>query len=210
MTKITRNIFIIAFVAFCACSSSDTNNKNDDVVMKRYGIERACVEYTVSGQGQEGIEILYFDYWGAREAKYEIKKINVGPITQEIDKVTYLDGDMQYTHDRKDGTATKMQNAELKLYEGKDLVEVGEQMMKQMGGVKIKSEEFLGKMCDVWENKRLGMTIWVWEGITLKTITNMMGMNFNIIATKISLSFENNKVQRPNLDYQDIGGIMQN
>jgi len=78
----------------------------------------------------------------------------------------------------------------MKPFEGQDLDDVGEKMMKQMGGEKIGTEEYLGKPCDVWVMKSMGTKIWIWQGtrVTLKTDTDM-GLKMSVAATEISESF---------------------
>ena len=98
----------------------------------------------------------------------------------------------------------------MKPFEGQDLDDVGEKMMKQMGGEKIGTEEYLGKPCDVWVMKSMGTKIWIWQGtrVTLKTDTDM-GMKMSVAATEISESFDLKKLDRPrDIDYKDMGDIM--
>ncbi len=102
-----------------------------------------------------------------------------------------------------------MENTMLKGFEGQDLTEVGEKMLKQMGGKEIGSEKFLGKPTDIWEIKQMGTKAWVWKGVPLKTELNMMGMKINVVATKISENFDKRKLQRPkNIDYKDMSEMM--
>ena len=116
---------------------------------------------------------------------------------------------MQYRVNLDDNTATKMENTMLKGFEGQDLTEVGEKMMKQMGGKKIGSEKFLGKQTDIWEIKQMGTKSWVWKGVPLKTELNMMGMKISVVATKISENFDKSKLERPkNIDYKDMSEMM--
>ena len=77
-----------------------------------------------------------------------------------------------------------------------------------MGGKKIGTEKFLGKQTDIWEIKQMGTKSWVWKGVTLKTESNMMGMKINIVATKISENFDKSKLEKPNIDYRDMGDLM--
>ncbi len=57
---------------------------------------------------------------------------------------------MQYMVNLDDNTATKMENPMLKGFEGQDLTEMGEKMLKQMGGKKIGYEKFLGRPTEIW------------------------------------------------------------
>lgn len=213
MKKLTLFTLVVSLTTGVASSKSDAENgsvANAATEMKRYGVKQACIEYTVSGS-QTGTEVLYFDDYGLREAKYEKKTIKIGPITQEDDKVTYLEnGVTAYTVNRKDGTGTKMEIQMMQQFKSEDMTKVGESMMTQMGGKKIRTEEFLGRQTDVWEVKQMGTTTWVWKGVTLKTITDFMGMKISIVATKISESFDKKNLQKPtNIDYKEMGDPME-
>ena len=96
-------------------AESKKSEKKTGSRTKRYGVKQACIEYAYSAGGMVGTEILYFDDWGAREAKYERK--------QEMDRVVYLEGTMQYFYDPKDGTGSKMENPMLQMFAGQDYVE---------------------------------------------------------------------------------------
>lgn len=196
----TLFLFLSILIAF-GNSTPETNTKNQDSKkstsgIKRYGVKKACIEYEISGS-QIGTEILYFEEWGMREAKYTKTELKIAGITQKTNTATFLDGSWIYTIDLDKNTGTKMENPMLKQLEGKDLTEVGEQMMKSMGGKKIGSELFLGKMCDIWEIKNLGTKAWIWKGITLKTKTNMMGMKMSNTAIKIQDDFPKKKLEIP-------------
>ena len=213
MRKLQILIAIVFLAAFTACNQTRAEDEgggsNSGSKMKRYGVKQACIEYTVSGDMQSGTEVLYFDQWGAREAKYEVKTTAVGPIKTEENKVTFMEGTMMYTVNLKDKTGSKMENPMLKGFEGQDLTEVGEKMMKQMGGKKIGSEKFLGRQADIWEIKQMGTKSWVWKGVPLKSELNMMGMKISIVATKISEEFDKSKLERPkNIDYKDMSEMM--
>lgn len=145
---------------------------------KRYSLESGIVEYILSGM-QVGTSTLYFDNYGMQEASYENAVMEMMGIRQETESVNYLDGYWQYNWDKKNNTATKIKNTALanivENAEDGDLHEAGLEMLKAMGGEKIGNENILGKPCDIWEVKQMGTKIWVWKGVTLKSVTNMMG-----------------------------------
>lgn len=152
--------------------------------IKRYQVASAIVEYTLSGT-QTGTETLYFVDYGMREAKYTSTEIKVGTFSQKTKRVTLMEGATTYTIDLDQRTGTKIENPLYKKFEGQDATEVGERMLRDMGGQKIGAESFLGKMCEVWEIRKLGSKVWVWSGIPLKTEITFGGMQSSIVATKI-------------------------
>ena len=90
--------------------------------------------------------------------------------------------------DRNSGTRTRnpiLRTME-QLQDQKGFNEFGEQMLLNMGANKIGSEDFLGKSCDVYEMKSTGTKLWVWEWLTLKSITQSRGIEINLTATRIN------------------------
>jgi len=198
-------VVFLSVMIFCCISIAQSQGSK----MKRYGIKKACIEYTISGGMQNGAEVLYFDDWGSREAKYTKTKLQVAGISQETNTVTFLEGTWTYTVDLDKKTGTKMENPFLKALKGQDLQDLGKEMMIKMGGKKVGSGKILGKPCEIWEIKSMGTKTWVWSWITLKTETNMMGMKMTTTATKITDSFGKEKLVRPtNIKYQEMGDMM--
>lgn len=175
-----------------ACSRSQETStvasELRDAGHRRYQIESGIVEYQMSG-GQNGSETIYFDRWGMREAKYTRTEISFSGITQKTNTLTLIDGEWIYVLDMDKRTGTKTKNTLLKTIAEKtgkkDFGEIGEQMLRDMGGEKIGSEEIAGKPCDVWEVKRLGSRSWVWKSIALKTQVKLGGLEMTSVATLI-------------------------
>lgn len=111
--------------------------------------------------------------------------------TVEEDKIDLILGLEQYSIDNKTKTGTKTINKFLENMTGnaddEDMIEVGEQMLENMGGKKVGTETVLGKQCDVWEISSMGTKIWVWNGIALKTTIDFLGQSYSIIATNIQV-----------------------
>lgn len=172
--------------------------------LKRYNQKSGTVEYQITGSMMSGTETLYFDDYGVREAKYTNTEVKFGGFSQKTNNATYLEGSTIYTVDLNTNTGTKMENSIMKNLEGKDLQDVGRQMLKDMGGKQIGSESFMGKNCEVWEIKNLGSKSWIWNGLMLKTEVNMMGQQITYTATKISEAVDAKKLQRPtNIKYTE-------
>lgn len=143
---------------------------------KRYGVEKGILYYRLDG-AVKGTETIYFDHWGWREAKYTNTKTEVGTFREETNKVTYLDGEKRYEYDPATNTANWFESPQVaeaaEKYGTKDMSIVGDEMIKKMGGQKVKTEEFAGVECDVWEIDRYKTTLWMWKGITLKERSKM-------------------------------------
>lgn len=186
-------LLLLLFIASACSKSNGTSSESTksegmkEAGFKRYQIESGIVEYSMSG-AQKGTETVYFDKWGMREAKYTKSELAVAGITRKSNTLSLIDGDWIYVIDLDKRTGTKTQNPLLKQIADrggtKDLAEFGEKMMRDMGGEKTGSEEIAGKMCDIWEVKKLGSKSWVWNSVTLKVQVNMGGMEMNSTAAK--------------------------
>ena len=200
-TLISRTIFIFLVVfAFCgSILAMQTASK-----MKRYNQKSGSIEYQITGSMMSGTETLYFDDFGAREAKYTATEVKVAGFSQKTNTAAYIEGSTIYTVDLNTNTGTKIENKIMKNLEGKDLQDAGKQMLKDMGGKQIGNETFMGKNCEVWEIKSLGSKTWIWNGLPLKTDVNMMGQQVSYTATKISDTVDAKKLQRPtNIQYRE-------
>lgn len=199
--KAVLKLFVILFLSVSTIVYAQNKGK-------RYGLKKAHIEYKVDGTMQSGTEDLYFDDWGKREAKYSILKISMGGFSQETKSVTYTEGSWMYTVDLSTNTGTKSENPFLKNMDQEDLQDLGKDMMVKMGGKKIGEESVLGKSCEVWEVANMSSKVWVWNWIPLKTEVNMGGMKMVYTATKISDSFDEKKLNKPDITYKDAGNMM--
>ena len=175
---------------------------------KRYGLKKAHIEYKVDGSMQSGSEDLYFDNWGAKEAKFSLMKVSMGGFSQETKTATYAEGPWIYTIDLGTNTGTKSENPFLKNMDDKELQDLGKDMMKNMGGKKVGEEKILDKTCEIWEIADMGTKTWVWNWVPLKTEVNMGGFKMTHTAVKISDSFDIKKLNRPDIEYKDSGNMM--
>ncbi len=138
---------------------------------KRYGVEKGILYFRLDG-AIKGTETIYFDHWGWREAKHINTKTQVGSFNEETNKVTYLDGENRYEYNPATHTANWFSSPQVakaaEKYHTKDMTVVGIEMIKNMGGEKLRTEAFLGRECEVWELKQYRTTLWMWKGITVK------------------------------------------
>ncbi len=188
---------MITLLILCATRESQAGD-----TVKRYRMKSGIVEYEISGP-QKGTETLYFDDWGIREATYTHVTVEMMGFKQETNTLTILKDGYTYNIDLTKRTGTKIETPLMKELnaraeaEGKDMADVGEEMLVRMGGKKVGTEEFLGKKCDIWVMEQMGSKIWVYNGITLKSITNMMGMEISRVATRFE---ENATIDKSKLD----------
>lgn len=155
---------------------------------KRYNVQSCIVEYSLGGS-QKGSETLYFDRWGMREARYSNKELSMMGVQQKTNTLLITDYDWMYNIDLDKKTGTKTKNgifqSLLKNAKNNDLIEAGMKMMKDMGGEKIGTETIAGKMCDIWEIKKLGSKTWIWNAVPLKVTAKFAGVEITSVATKV-------------------------
>lgn len=138
---------------------------------RRYGTEKGMVIFRIDG-AVKGTEHIYFDHWGWREGKYVNTLTDAGAYKDTTVTVQYLDGERRYEYDPATQTAlffeSKQVQASADRYGTKDMVKVGDEMIKKMGGVRTGTGDVRGVTCDVWEIERYRTTLHMWNGLTLK------------------------------------------
>ena len=189
----TTSIVVLLLNTVQFAPAQKNSSQLDKEGYKRYAMNSAIVEYTIRG-AQIGKEFLQFDRWGLREAKRESLAMKVGGMTIPTKTETIMDGEFLYALDRDKNTATKTTNQLLTQitakHETKDMTQIGDRALKAMGAKKTGTETFLGKKCDVWEVNNLGTKMLVYNGLTLKSETNMAGMKIIREATKFEENAE--------------------
>lgn len=155
---------------------------------KRYNIKSAIIKYQQTGVPQ-GTEEVYFDRYGAREARYAKGEFNISGFSTKINTMTLNDGEWIYSIDLDKRSGTKISNVILKQvvenYKGKNLAEIGEEFLKATGGVKTGVDQVAGRTCDVWEIKNLNAKSCIWKGITLKSEVKLGRVQQTTIVTSL-------------------------
>ncbi len=224
-------LFVLCFISFFAACGENTSNSSqdpnqassdnssstegnseelEDQKYKRYALRSGIIEYKMTGL-QEGKEILYFDKWGMREAKYTQTTLKIAGVNQKTDKMEIIDGEFIYIVDRINNTGTKGKNP---VYEqiienanSKDLGKLGMKILEDMGGERIGEGEIAGKTCDIWELKSAQTKMWVWKNIPLKIEVDLPGMNYSseAISLQADVSVPEDKFEIPaDIEYQDL------
>lgn len=213
-SKFSISFLILLGFAF-TLSAQDAWNHKDYLKngWKRYQEEKAIIKYEYKGS-ISGTETIYFDSWGWREGKFSDKTISMFGMQTKENKMDVVDGEIQTGIDLNTNTGTRAINTYMAgLREGnssKDLTDIGVEMLEAMGGKKTGTQTWLGRTCDVYEIESMQTTTLVWQGISMRTETNMMGMNIIIEATSIDLgaTIPESKVTVPeSAKIKDLGEI---
>ena len=177
-------------------SAISHNGEGDGEKIKRYGVPSGIIEYETSTEGNimgvkiggKGKKKLIFKDYGALEVVEEEKSENNMGQKSNIHTLTKFDNGMTYAVDFEAKTIIKQdQSGMFKMLakDNDDLLEVGEALMKSMGGKKIGKENIKSYDCDVWEV--MGQKIWMYKGVPLQLEGDVMGIKTMEKATKIEL-----------------------
>ena len=181
--------------------------------LTRYPIDKVHILYEIMSDMFTGTEELYVADGGGREAKYTTmtyggKKFKIPGMHQESKTATFMEGTSIYTIDLKQNTCTKTENEMLKAFVGKDVEDLGKQIIIDMGGKRVGADTLLNKPCEIWEFESLGTTSWYWNWIPIKTVTSMMGTITTYTAKEISLTFDMKMLDRPEMECDEKKDVM--
>ncbi|MBC8383836.1 MAG: hypothetical protein H8E22_08570 [Candidatus Cloacimonetes bacterium] len=196
-------LFLIAYSVACA------------VETRRYAIKSGHVLYELTGN-ITGEKEVWFDDYGMKyyEEENSTSTIKMFGITntEKEHTIMIMDGETIYDIDMLTKTGSKgtlpsmeqlqdmaenMTKAEQKQF--------ADDIMNSFGGKHLGTEKFLGKTCEVMEI--MGMKSWIYNGLTLKSEVEVMGIVTNETATSFK---ENIKVPASRFDppkgitYEDV------
>lgn len=141
---------------------------------KRYGIEKGALIFRIDG-AMKGTEHIYFDHWGWREAKYTRTTADVGSYQERTEETQYLDGERRYVYNPKTNTANFFDSPQIQQaadkWQTKDMVKVGIEMLKGMGGRPDGTGKVGDTVCDVWRIDQHRITLHMWQGLTMKELS---------------------------------------
>ncbi len=166
--------------------------------IKMYDVKSGKIEYKIKGSGEImgqklqsiGKKRVIFDAYGAKklteENKIEKQTIMGEKKVTKTHTMTYMKEGMVYQVDFKAKRIMRMANMSSSmgaLFGGQNMKQIGEEMIKKMGGKKTGTDSVLGYTCNVWE--LMGTKQCIYKGITLKVESNMMGIKNIEVATKV-------------------------
>ncbi|MGZ2371189.1 hypothetical protein ACXR6G_15530 [Ancylomarina sp. YFZ004] len=160
--------------------------------VQQYAIKSGYVEYTLSGN-TTGVKKIWWDNYGEK-SRTETQSETVTKIfgIKNVDKTHSLEilvKDKYWTANLADqsghkGTLPyyKESRQYVESMTEKEQEEFANQTISSLGGERLKSENFMGKTCDVI--KVMGAKIWIHKGIPLKSEAQILGMVINETAVK--------------------------
>ncbi len=193
-----KNWKLVLWVGLMLCVSATQGFAAE----KRYRIRSGIIEYEQNSAQVQGTETLYWTDYGRREARYQNTTTKVFGIKNTVNDVSILDEELMYNYDpiKKTGSVINYEDT-LEMVTGQQSPrEFGKAMLEAYDAVKVGQERILGKLCDVYEMRKLGNSkVWIYKDIPLKTETNIMGMTFNMVAKsfKENVSIAKSKFRVP-------------
>lgn len=184
-----------------------------------YGFKSAEVEIkTVDPMGNVITDIVRVDEWGEYEARHSSSIIKMLGMEQKHESFTYTDRNenVVYNYNPKMNQATKVDVSEFMegMNKGSKQYVYSEEALKEWGGKKVRTEEFLGLKCDVVEFSQFFSTVWFHKKFPVKSETNMGGMKVKTEAVRFEegVSFAKEDIMLPKgvkiVDAPDIGNIL--
>jgi len=176
--------------------------------MKRYDIKSGKIDFKIIKSGNimgmvqtktVGKKRMVFDHFGAREI------VEISQVTKETTggkskvrkehTLTYLHEAIVYHVDFQRKVITRMQNPALAMSTvlggGESLQQQGKAMLQKMGGKMIGKDKVLGYSCEVWD--LMGVQQCIYRGVTLRVISDIMGIKSTEVATKITFNLSLDK-----------------
>ena len=181
------NSCVLFFVLVVACiNASFAANTPSRYPKSKTGI----IKYEIYGATTVGTEVLYYDDWGSREAKYITTTMDLGGVTVTRNALVLLEENGRWinTVDLNARTGIRMRNPRYKESIGQSRREREkneENKNIDAGGRKIEIERVIGKPCVVWEVQYSGIKTCTWNGIVLKKISGPGFSRTTTVATEI-------------------------
>ncbi len=185
MKKLNSVVLFFVLVVTCVNAGFAANSQN------RYPKSKTgIIKYEIYGATTTGTELLYYDDWGSREAKYITTTMDLGGVTVTRNTLVLLEENGQWINsvDLNARTGIRMRNPRYKESIGQSRREREkneENKNIDAGGRKIEIERVLGKPCVVWEVQYSGIKTCKWNGIVLKKISGPGFSRTTTVATEI-------------------------
>ena len=189
---IIASLFIIAlFGAGCGKSEPEITLKEPE--FKKYPFKSALIEYTFTGDGS-GTMRHFIDYWGVREVQEDKSTIKMMGQERKNNMLIISDQDTSIQINMTDSSGMKMKDPRwdsmiqsFKKMTADQKKNFASEMMKtsmqQFQAKAVGTEDILGKKCEIFEVQ--GYKISIWNGLPLKSVVSMNGMNMTVTATKL-------------------------
>lgn len=153
---------------------------------KVFPFKTAIVEYEQSGNTQ-GRRTQYIDEYGYKQAGYSQTTTTMMGFTTTENTAQIMVGSTVYAIDYSENSVTESQSPLYALYANStstDYEKLGRQALSGLGYHNTgEKESICGKSCEIWKGS-LG-SVYIWKGLTLKSVTQMLGIKVEEIAVSV-------------------------
>jgi hypothetical protein len=184
-----KNLFLLtAFFALsiniCAQDNSQDLSAKD---LKKYPLKGAIIKYSITGDAT-GSATRTFSNDGWLDHFVTEIEINKYGISDNTITSTLSLGDYTYSFKNKDTKGTKLKDSRYsELLRYKTANESIEAIMQAEGATKSGTSIILDKTCTKWIfSTGVVKEIYEWEGLVLKIVKHLPGINYEILAIEIN------------------------
>jgi len=174
---------------------------------KLYDLKSGIIEYAISGGGNimgvqsdtRGKRRLVFDQWGLLQIQKEQRTSTVMGQTAKTDSITKIDNGIVYAVDVDKKVIIKQSFEMFGQSDNQDMLKMGKEMFKKLGGKQTGTGSMLGYACEIWE--LMGTKIWIHKGVALKVEAEMMGIKHieEAVDVKFDVAIDQNEFDIPDL-----------
>jgi len=144
---------------------SDRNKDTESNIWRKYDMKSGVIEYEMNGM--EGFENLFWDNYGALEARYHVsKRMTIGDEVKENEMLIIYNDSIFYSINFKDRTGIR-RNMNKHLDLKSNLRNFNDKLLKEIGATHIGKGEVLKRECDKWKMQD-GVVMWIHKGLPLK------------------------------------------
>ncbi|MFO7897027.1 MAG: hypothetical protein R6U84_08850 [Candidatus Cloacimonadales bacterium] len=176
-----RKLWLIFILFLCTILQAEN--------VQVFGVKSGKLVYELSGS-VSGTKTIWFDDYGSLrrtelQSETTVKIFGMANTTTEHN-LTIMDGEYLYSVDLQDNSGIKQAmpdlTAELRVagMSDTDKQDFFDEILANLGGEKLGTEKFLGRTCDLITI--MGSKSWIYQGITLKSETSIMGITNNETA----------------------------
>jgi len=177
-----KGLLALTIAGLIALSASAQTKKN-----RLYPFKSGVIEYTYSGNAT-GRQFLYIDDFGDLQCEVTETVTKQFGQTEKKNEIKVSKGLDIYQWDPVARTGTKIHNSmaeELMNDPDFDPEEFGKRTMASLGFQKTGEETINGRRCEVY--KGMGSTLWIWNGISMKTEVSVLGSKTIWTATNVNI-----------------------
>ncbi|MEQ8627150.1 hypothetical protein [Ekhidna sp.] len=185
-------LFLIPFLAFSQARTAEELRAQN---LKKYSMESAEINYSITGDA-DGEEVMVFTDYGWTSLRQQTMTFELYGITRTQDIYEITDGDFVYRLNQEDSTYKVRKDVKWSQQASyKTPAQLSEAILFAIGGTQQADSLLMDKKCQVWtfEGKAI-QELWVWNGVVLKRKAKLGDKQIVTTATEIKLDVSPNPI----------------